>query len=86
MYKFLTGNYPFGNSCEDPQQVFEEILQKPLQFPGSLRDSAGIALVKHLLNKTPELRLGESYSKLKTHPWFDSFDWVSNLTLSNPRT
>jgi len=29
-----------------------------------------------LLNKVPEIRLGESYGALKAHAWFENFDWV----------
>jgi len=29
------------------------------------------------LNKTPEVRLGGSYSALKANSWFEGFDWVN---------
>lgn len=28
------------------------------------------------MNKIPEVRLGGSYSALKSHAWFKDFDWV----------
>lgn len=33
-------------------------------------------LISQLLNKNPSLRLGGSYSKLKSHNFFAEFDWV----------
>lgn len=28
------------------------------------------------MNKIPEVRLGGSYTTLKSHAWFKDFDWV----------
>ena len=41
-----------------------------------MNDSSSNLLISQLLNKNPSIRLGGSYSKLKSHPFFNHFDWV----------
>jgi len=33
--------------------------------------------MEQLINRTPEIRIGQSYATLKSHPWFDDFSWVN---------
>lgn len=32
-------------------------------------------LISQLMAKSPEVRLGGSYGALKSHEWFEDFDW-----------
>ena len=80
MYKMLTGKYPFGDTRGSPQEIFEDIITKPLIIPSYFGDDTKDLLHK-LLSRTPEVRLGESFAKLKMHPWFDGLDWVSDMLL-----
>ena len=72
----MCGGLPFGETAEDTQAVCEEILKQPLKFPSFMKDAMSRKLMTQLINRTPEARLGSSYAALKTHPWFDDFDWV----------
>ena len=75
MYKMLTGKFPFGDTKQSPQEIYEDIITKPLIIPSYFGDDTKDLLHK-LLSRTPEVRLGESFAKLKHHPWFDGLDWV----------
>lgn len=73
----MCGGLPFGEEAEDPQEVCEEILNKSLRFPAFLKDVQSRKMMTQLINRLPEIRLGSSYAALKSHPWFDGFDWVT---------
>ena len=75
----MCGGLPFGNDAEDPQEVCEAILTKPLRFPSFVKDLESRKIMTQLINKQPEVRLGGSYAALKAHPWFENFDWVTNI-------
>ncbi|EAR85527.2 CGMP-dependent kinase 5-1 (macronuclear) [Tetrahymena thermophila SB210] len=75
LYEFMCGAVPFAEDADDPYEIYEEIIKKPLQYPGFLKDKNSKTLMNQLLNKTPELRLGGSYAALKANPWFDNFDF-----------
>ena len=34
------------------------------------------------MNKIPEVRLGGSYSTLKSHVWFKDYDWVIIININ----
>ena len=77
LYEFLCGKVPYGEEESDPYRIYEEILEKNVEFPeGS--ESIGDAtstFIKQLLNKFPESRCPGSIEKLKKHEWFSGFDW-----------
>jgi cGMP-dependent protein kinase len=62
---------------EDPYEIYNEIMNKKLQLPAFVKDESVKDLIQQLLNKTPELRGGGSFTALKTHEYFDKFDWVN---------
>lgn len=76
-YEFMCGYLPFGNGCDDPFEIYEEISKKDVKFPGCLKDFHAKRLMYQLLSKNPEVRLGGSFMNLKSDPWFSAFDWVS---------
>lgn len=79
LYEFMCGYLPFGNGCDDPFEIYEEISKKEVKYPGCLKDLHAKRLMNQLLNKNPEVRLGGSFMNLKSDPWFASFDWVLYL-------
>jgi cGMP-dependent protein kinase len=46
-----------------------------LKFPNFFKDRKARKLIEQLFNLVPEQRIGGSYAGLKSHPWFDNFDW-----------
>jgi cGMP-dependent protein kinase len=65
-----------SQDADDPYQIYEEIIKKPLTYPSFVKDRKAKKIMDQLINKTPELRLGGSYAALKANAWFDQFDWV----------
>lgn len=59
----------------DPYDIYEEIIKQNLTYPNYLKDKKAKKLITQLLDKVPEIRLGESYDALKAHAWFENFDW-----------
>lgn len=72
----MCGMVPFGEEAEDPYEIYEEIIKKPLKYPSYVEDKKAKKLMEQLLNKVPEIRLGTSYAALKSNPFFSNFDWV----------
>lgn len=75
-FEFICGYVPFGEEVEDPYEIYEDILNKELNFPNYITDANAKAIITQLLSKKQELRLGGSFSLLKSHPWFNGFEWV----------
>ena len=79
MYEFLCCAVPFGEDADDPYQIYNEILNSKLTFPGWFNDLIGKNLIEQLLSRAPETRLGGSFGALKAHRFFDTFDWDALL-------
>ena len=62
LYEFMCGGVPFAEDAEDPYEIYEEIIKKPLTYPNYLKDNLAKTFINQLLNKVPELRLGTSYA------------------------
>ena len=75
-YEFMCGMVPFGEDAEDPYEIYEQIITKPIKFPKYLKDLKAKTLMTQLLNKLAEARSGGSFAALKANPWFENFDWV----------
>ena len=88
LYEFLCGQVPFGEYENDPCKIYEEILEKPLEFPDDIDPIGEVSplLIRQLLNKFSESRCGGSVDKLKKHEWFVGFDWdgLINKTIAPP--
>ena len=76
LYEFMCGYVPFGDDAEDPYDIYQDIMSKNLSYPSYMKDKKAIKLIEQLLNKIPEIRLGQSYAALKGHTWFNNFNWV----------
>nr|XP_054932246.1 microtubule-associated serine/threonine-protein kinase 3-like [Dermacentor andersoni] len=79
LYKLTTGRVPFRGKTK--QALRERIITSPLKFPRT-EDHPHSAtapakdMMYRMLKKNPVERLGSrNYSDLKTHPFFEQFDW-----------
>ncbi|XP_077565133.1 uncharacterized protein LOC144180736 [Haemaphysalis longicornis] len=87
MYKLMTGRVPFRGKSK--QMLRERIIKAPLKWPraGERPHSANTPakdMTYRMLKKNPVERLGSRcYSDLKTHPFFDEFDWKMLFNSTN---
>lgn len=78
LFEFMCGPLPFGNDAEDQLEIFRDILTGKLVFPHYVSDQDAINLMKRLLCRLPEVRIGCSingYKDIKEHAFFRDFDW-----------
>ena len=87
MFEFMCGEVPFGETVEDPMEIYFEIINNQLSFPSKyiVIDKEFKNLMKKMLEKNPSNRLSTFYS-IKNHPWFKDFNWdeLTNLNLKAP--
>ena len=78
MYEIAIGGVPFGGDESDVFQVYQEILKQELTFPEWFEWDTSRDVIKQLLNRSPDARLGGSISAFKAHKWFEliGWDWV----------
>lgn len=83
MYEMICGPLPFGESCADPLAVMREVLEKELVFPVQVRGDPSEDLLKCLLERMPEQRLGGStsswQSEVRQHAFFEDLQWDAIL-------
>jgi len=72
LYEMLGGLPPFYS--ENVNEMYELILQKPLEFTEEFSPNAR-DLVSKLLDRNPETRL-QDIEKFKAHPFFAGLDWA----------
>ena len=75
LFEFVCGGVPFGESCDDPMDVYTSIVNNDLAFPPFIKESSFKNVMKSLLKKNPVSRLC-SLNQIKVHSYFDGFDWV----------
>lgn len=73
LYEFVCGVVPFGESCEDPLEIYKSIIEDEVEFPKFIKDEEYIDFNLKLLSKKPYDRL-TSLNTVISHPWFASFD------------
>ena len=86
MYEFICGGVPFGESLDDPLDIYFAVLNQKLSFPNyCINDINFRLLMKEMLEKNPSCRL-TSFESIKAHNWFKNFNWdeLSNLNLEAP--
>ncbi|EDO05550.2 cGMP dependent protein kinase family protein [Babesia bovis T2Bo] len=89
LYEFICGPLPFGNDARDQIEIFRDILKGNLVFPEYVKDQEAINIIKRLLCRVPEVRLGSSingFKDIKEHSYFRDFDWdkLSGRALQPP--
>jgi hypothetical protein len=65
------------------KEIYDQIMTSNLEFPHFMKDTSHTLmkpaknLIAQLLDKSnPSNRLGGSFNHLKSHPFFNGFDWV----------
>lgn len=81
IYEMLTGDTPFY--CKDTRKLYAMILSRKVRFPPWISSEA-VSLLKGLLNRNVEQRLGVALStpfksrgvyELKNHAFYKGLDW-----------
>jgi len=85
IYEFLCGNLPFGDSLEEPMEVYLSIVHDSIKFPSFIKDKEFKNFMTLMLTKQPVSRLYK-LDKIKIHPWFVLFGWddLENMTIDLP--
>lgn len=79
LYELLTGIVPFGESVEDPLEVYEAILFGHLEFPPLHKTSTfekANSLISQLLVKDQHKRSAGGWEAIESHKLFAEFDWA----------
>ena len=73
----MCGRVPFGEEEEDPYRIYEEILEKNLEFPNYIDPIGELAplLITQLLSKFSEARCPVTIETLKKNDYFAGFEW-----------
>ena len=78
LYEFVCGKLPFGDDEEDPYKIYRKVVEENLTYPKYITESLpSKSIIVQLLRKNPESRLSSSTSTIKSHEWFENFDWDS---------
>uniref|UniRef100_A0A0G4FJS5 cGMP-dependent protein kinase n=1 Tax=Chromera velia CCMP2878 TaxID=1169474 RepID=A0A0G4FJS5_9ALVE len=78
LFEFMCICLPFGHDAEDQMEIFRAVLTAKLAFPSSLKDRDAADLMKRLLCRVPEVRIGCSRNQLKDvkeHSFFSDFNY-----------
>ena len=65
--------FPFGNNCNDPIDIYKEILKKDINLPLNGEQSVN-SFIKCLLKKVVSKRIC-SFENLRKHYFFKGFNW-----------
>uniref|UniRef100_H3CBN3 protein kinase C n=1 Tax=Tetraodon nigroviridis TaxID=99883 RepID=H3CBN3_TETNG len=79
LYEMLVGESPFPG--DDEEEVFDSIVNEEVRCPRFLSPAAA-SLIRQLLQKNPEVRLGggeEDALQVKGHSFFQGTDWDALL-------
>ena len=73
LFEMMTGQPPFTGS--NHKELYQHIISDDVIFPEHI-GSAGRSLIRGLLTKEPEKRLGtKGTQEIKSHEFFDGIDW-----------
>jgi cGMP-dependent protein kinase len=75
IYEFMCGGVPYGESCEDPMDIYTAIVNDEIKFPQFIKDNVYKHAIKSMLKKQLLSRTC-SIEHIKSLPWFSGFDWV----------
>uniref|UniRef100_A0A4W4HQ82 protein kinase C n=1 Tax=Electrophorus electricus TaxID=8005 RepID=A0A4W4HQ82_ELEEL len=84
IYEMLVGESPFPG--DDEEEVFDSIVNDEVRYPRFLSSEA-IAIMRRLLRRNPERRLGsgeKDAEEVKKQPFFRSMDWETLLQRKLP--
>ncbi len=85
IFEFMCGGVPFGESAEEPMEIYLDIVNKQVEFPDFIRDTNFMNFILNMLNKNIVKRITK-LSDIKAHPWFAGFNWddLENLNVHPP--
>eukprot|EP00434_Breviolum_minutum_P006673 symbB.v1.2.005891.t1/scaffold329.1/size228424/1 len=77
LYEFVCGPLPFGQDLDDPKEVFQDILSSKLFFPEHFTNLTGKHLLRSLLRKNSQLRIGDLHGlqDVREHEYFRRFSF-----------
>jgi len=78
LYEFICGPLPFGNDADQQLAVFKDILTGKLAFPNYVTSRTAMDLMKRLLSRLPENRIGCSlagFTEIRKCRYFQNFSW-----------
>ena len=75
LYEFLVSVPPYF--CSDPDKLYDNIKKAPLIMPSNMFSPECEDLLKQLLKRNPQERLGARAGarEIKAHDWFKDVDW-----------
>jgi len=78
MYECIVGPLPFGCDAADQMALFRDILKGPLVIPGPYKNTSTSSVLRSLLTRNPDKRLGgvgNGAKSIKAHLYWEHFDW-----------
>ena len=78
---------PFGENEDDSYKVYYSVVSQKLKFPNFFNEEDNknpMNFIKKLLSRYPESRIDGGYASLKSHKWFEDFDWSALLEKTLP--
>ena len=81
MYEFVCGGVPFGESAEDPMEVYLAIINTKLTFPQFCKEREFKQLMVMMLTKNPMHRLTK-INQIKNHMYFQDFNWEELMNMN----
>lgn len=85
LFEFMCGGVPFGEEEEEPYNIYEKVIERKLTYPSFVDPKMpSKPMIEQLLNKNPAMRTGGSVANLKSHPWFQGFNWDALVNRQMP--
>mmetsp|Transcript_119236 Transcript_119236/g.297454 ORF Transcript_119236/g.297454 Transcript_119236/m.297454 type:complete len:131 (+) Transcript_119236:3-395(+) len=78
LHEFIVGPLPFGADTDDQMAIFRSILNDKLSIPDYVKDADAQRVLKGILDKDPDRRLGGSSlgaKEIKEHAYYTGFNW-----------
>ena len=75
-YVLYYGEFPFGEGLEDTYQIYNAVLNQKLKFPKKKPINEDLkSMLKKILKKNPEARLGKNCESIRYQKWFEGYPW-----------
>ena len=81
LFEFICGGVPFGETSEDPMEIYLSIINNSISFPLHCKDKEFKSLMKGMLNKVPGKRVSE-LNDVKESGWFKGFQWEELMAMN----
>ena len=81
MYEFMCGSLPFGESAEEPMEIYLSIINDKLTFPNFIKDRDFKNLMCLMLTKNYIYRYTK-LSQISCHIWFQNFNCEELISMN----